>query len=324
MYYFYHSADAIGTIRRALIDKSQWVNRPLVFINRNALASRMTAGMFEVSPGMMIEKHTGENVLEVNDALSRFNPEVLSVLGVFEGDMAMSGHNELLHGGASPRGRTTAEEIITRRTMLGAQQQFLVQMLETALSKLFTKVRNHILQYQPVEDWLDLGTVFGDNTDPALPPEKAQEIAARKEAFMKFFKGKEGEALRYAMVREPNVIISGVTAAYKRTQESEALSMVMKLFFENPLAAFAMGIDPARVGKEFLWRIDGIDPNALIVADEEQRRAIIETAVQAITSIALGQAGQAGMQGVGGQAEVAPAGAPPGVGAVSPGVQGRK
>ena len=254
----------------------------------------------------------GEPLLEVNQELARYPQEFFSVYGLLENDLSMSGHNEMLHGGASPRGRTTAEEIITRRSMLGAQQQFIVLMLENALSQLFTKTRNHILQYKPVEDWLDLGNAFGD---PDADPDKREVIEQTKREFLDMFQRRK--EIRYAMVNEPNMPVTGVTAAYKRTRESEALGSLFKMLFENPVAGLLMGLDPSQVATELLWRIDGIDPDKLMLQPVNERQEIIQQAMAQVFAVSVGA-----QPGGGEEKPASPGGGT--VGTMSPGVQGRK
>jgi len=315
MYYFYHSGEALGSMRRAMIDKAQWVGRPLIAMYTGALDSRMTAGLFKIAPGELLEKTEAGDIFEVNQELSTINPQLFDMYKTMESDFAMSGHNELLHGGASPRGRTTAEEVMTRRTMLGSQQRFIILMLEDALSQVFTKTRNHILQYMPTEQWLDIGNALGDENQQGLEPEKAQGIRAAKQEFLKKFW--EGGEIRYAMVNEPNMVVSGVTAAYKRTQESEALSSLFRLFFENPLALLAMGLDPGKIAEEFLWRIDGVDPDKLLLMPEDERQATISSAIEMV----VGSSQQGANKPTGRPAR---AGATPTVATAPQSVQGRK
>jgi len=277
LYYFYHTGEALGQMKRLMIDKAKWGGHPVIGIRSNVLTQRMTASEFGISPGDLFEMNdTSGNaeLLSVNNQLATFPQEMFGVMGMLEADYNMSGHSEMLHGGAAPKGRTTAEEIQTRRQMLGAQQQFMVLMLENALSKLFTKVRNNILQYMPPERWLDMGRAFGDETDPKLSPEKKQQIIQMKQGFTEAWKANKGIA--YSMVREPNLMVNGITAAYKRTKESEALGNMMAMTFQNPMSTLLMGVDPSRLASEFLWRIDGIDPDKLLLSPPDEREAIVQ------------------------------------------------
>ena len=283
LYYSYGAFDALGDIDRRLNDKVQWAGNPLIFLSRGSLSTRMTKGVFKVGPGELIFKNTPDNVLEVNEQLSGINQQMFVVRDVFVREADRSGDNDMLHGMAAPTSRTSAKEIQTRRDMAGAQVNQIITSIERfVLTPLITKIRNSILQYETADMWLDVRSVFGvdeqiDDKGMPLSPETLAERERRMKAFMDELNLNEN--LRYRLVNEPDVVVTGMSAGLKKANELATLKELLTLLMSQPEFDGISGTRIRDVLFELLSSLPGINANKLMTVPEEERQAIIREAV---------------------------------------------